>query len=211
MRRIVLSVCLVGAAGAVLWFLPLFRIVSIETRSANRDQAGESAAEFAARFWDAQLAAALPTALDAATVLAALRENAEQAREQFGRSVGLSRSYYYFVRGVGRIVSVDRTAVGVALDDDGAEADVLLLRGLVFGNAVRDATGLLNPSDYKNSQYFNDISSELNRIVEARVLPALDEQAEVGLTIRFVGCAEIGSRADGAVQLKTTPLEIQFE
>jgi predicted lipoprotein len=211
MRRIVLSVCLVGAAGAVLWFLPLFRIVSIETRSANRDQAGESAAEFAARFWDAQLAAALPTALDAATVLAALRENAEQAREQFGRSVGLSRSYYYFVRGVGRIVSVDRTAVGVALDDDGAEADVLLLRGLVFGNAVRDATGLLNPSDYKNSQYFNDISSELNRIVEARVLPALDEQAEVGLTIRFVGCAEIGSRADGAVQLKTIPLEIQFE
>lgn len=211
MRRIVLSTCLVGAAGTLLWFFPLFHVVSMEARSASREQATPSAAEFAAKFWDTALAAALPDAADAARLLAALRENPELAREQFGRSVGLSRRYYFFVRGVGRIVSIDRTTVGVVLQNDGTDADVLLVRGLVFGNAVRDATGLLNPSDYRNSQHFNDISSELNHLVEARVLPTLNERAKVGSTIHFVGCAEVERRADGPVQLKTVPLEVRFD
>jgi predicted lipoprotein len=198
------------AAGAVCWLVPPFHLISLDEASANQGPVAESAAEFVEKFWETELAAALANAADAANVLASLRDDVRRAEEQYGRSVGLSRKYYFFVRGEGRVVSVDRTAVGVALTDDGEAADVLLQRGHVFGNAVRDATGLLNPSDYTNSQQFNDVSSELNRIVEARVLPALFEQSEIGRTVRFVGCAEAETRA-GAVQLKTIPLEVEFK
>jgi predicted lipoprotein len=194
----------------LFWFFPLLHVVSLDEWSAKRGEAAESAAEFAAKFWANQLAAARPEAIDAAGLLKALRENPELASEEFGRSVGLSRKYYFFVRGAGRIVSVERSGVGIALDEDGSEADLLLVRGLVFGNAVRDAAGLLNPSDFKNSQYFNDISNELNHLVEAEVLPALD-QAEVDRAIRFVGCAEVQNRAGQPLQLKVVPIEILFD
>jgi predicted lipoprotein len=211
MRRIVLTLSLLVAAGIVGWFWPLFHVVSLEARSADRKPAQFHAAEFAAKFWDSSLAAALPGAADAAKLLAALRENPQQAREEFGLSVGLSRKYYFFVRGAGTIVAVNDKEVGVALQDDGRQADVLFVRGLVFGNAARDATGLLNPSDFPNSQHFNDISTALNRLVEARVLPALNKRAEVGRPIQFVGCAEAEIQAGGQVQLKCIPLEVRFD
>ena len=194
-----------------MWLFPLFHVVSLEARSATQAEAAFNAAEFAAKFWDTTLAAALPNAADAAKLLAALRENPEQARDEFGRSVGLSRTYYFFVRGSGTIVTVDDKLLGVSLDENGTAADVLLVRGLVFGNAVRDATGLLNPSDFRNSQHFNDVARELNRLVESRVLPALTEEAAIGRAIQFVGCAEAASRAGEPLNLTTVPIEVRFD
>lgn len=42
--------------------------------------------------------------------------------------------------------------------------------GPVFGNVLRDGTGLLDVNDFPNSQDFNALSSEINRRVEEQVL-----------------------------------------
>jgi predicted lipoprotein len=91
--------------------------------------------------------------------------------------------------------------------DGGNEAEVSIQTGLIFGDALRDGTGLLNPSDFSNSQNFNDISAALDHIAESRVIPALRKQAKVGATIFFAGCAEVDDESTDLKPLKVIPIQ----
>ena len=92
-----------------------------------------------------------------------------------------------------------------------SQPDVVLRAGLLFGNAARDATGLLDSSDFENSQQFNDISAELNRHIELHVIPILKEKAVVGRQVRFVGCAEVPDSADTVRPLTLIPLVVSID
>ena len=133
------------------------------------------------------------------------------ARKQFARSVGVSESYTYFLSGRGRVLAVNDDEISLSVTEGAARAEVILPVGLLFGNAVRDGTGLLNVNDYPNSQHFNGIAEELNRIVEARVLAGLREQAKVGKQVRFVRCAEVNDESTDLKPLRVVPIQAEVE
>lgn len=149
---------------------------------------------------------------DASTLFFAnYREDPQSAREKFGRKVGVSRAHLFVLRGSGTIMAVDKKGVVVKLEDGGGDTDVVLRTGLLFGNTVRDATGLLDASDFPNSQHFNEISTELNRLVEARVIPKLKQRAAPGRKIQFVGCAQVSDDSAGAQPLTIIPLDVKVD
>jgi predicted lipoprotein len=80
----------------------------------------------------------------------------------------------------------------------------------VFGNVVRDASGLLDPGEFSNSQHLNAISAQLNRIVEQRVIPRIKELSVVGQKIQFVGCAEAPDDGRDMPLLKVIPLDVSL-
>jgi predicted lipoprotein len=186
-------------------------VVSRESLRAEREQHVFRAADYVQDFWATKLALAFDDAADASAVLAALRTNPAEARTQYGRTAGLGRSTFYFLRGTGTVVSVDKKSIGVSLKSENDEADVVLETGLLFGNTVRDATGLVSGDDFPNSQQFNAISAELNRRIEANVLPPLRERANVGDAIVFVGCAEVTNVPRDIAPLTLVPLDVQFK
>jgi predicted lipoprotein len=208
-RRFLLAIAAVAGIGLVTWAFPLFHVVALDTMLQSREQADFDAAQFSKRFWDERLMPALPSAADARAVLPAVEGDFEAAREKYGRTVGISHSYYVFIQGTGRVVNVDSRGVGLAIRDGSAAPDVVFPLGMVFGNTVRDATGLLELDSFPNSQHFNDLSTALNRIVETRVLPGLRDQAKLGQAIRFVGCAEVVRDVQRRKPLKVLPLRVE--
>jgi predicted lipoprotein len=153
---------------------------------------------------------ALDAAHDAASVLKAIREAPLVAREKFGRKVGVSRTRLILLRGNGKVVSHDKKGIGVALDRDKTEPDIILQTGLLFGNTVRDVSGLIDASSFANSQHFNEVSTELNRIVETHVLPKLKEPfVSLNRHIEFVGCVEIQDEARVEPPLTIVPLDVR--
>jgi predicted lipoprotein len=209
-RRLVLPVAAVFGAALIAWAFPPFHVVPLDQARELRDEANFDAARFAERFWAEQLKPALPRAADAQTVLDVIDRDFPAAREKYGRTVGISNSYDIFIQGIGRVVHVDSKTVGLAVRKDSAGPDVVLPIGMVFGNTVRDATGLLNMDHFPNSQHFNDLSAALNRIVETRVLPGLRDQARVGRIVRFAGCADVGRGARQRKPLKVVPVSVEF-
>jgi predicted lipoprotein len=199
------------AVGALTWLFPLFHVVSRAALQAQQEQQDFRAADYVADFWATKLAPALAGAADAPAVLAALRDNSAKAPAQFGRTAGIGRSTYYFIRGSGKIVAVDKKQIGVSLSNATDKADLMLETGLLFGNTVRDATGLISGDDFPNSQQFNEVSTELNRRIETDVLPSLRERAKIGDLIEFVGCAEITNLPGDATPLRLVPLEVKFK
>jgi predicted lipoprotein len=209
---------------AFCWAFPLFHVVPLAPSSSDdRPPLPSSSAEqgtapvpganavsdftlLAAKIWKSDLLPAASRATELTTLLPALRASADTARTRFGKSPGVG-AYYYFVRGSGKIVGQERSSLRVVVD--GAENEIVALRvGPVFGNTVRDGTGLLDVNAFSGLQEFNALSAELNALVEKNVLPVLRENAIVGALVQFVGCAEAPeSAADvGETVLTIVPL-----
>lgn len=209
-RGAFIAVALVIFTG-ICWRFPLFHIVPLERATKERVAATFNPKEFAEKFWSDRLLKSLDKAVKAEVLLPAIRANAGQARKQFSRSVGVSESYIYFLSGKGRVLAASDDEISLAVTEGAASVEVLLQVGLLFGNAVRDGTGLLNVNDYPNSQDFNGISEALNRIIETRVLPKLRAQAKVGALISFVGCAEVNDESADLKPLKVVPISATLE
>ena len=193
------------------WFFPLFHVVTLKRATDEKAAATFNPAKFVENFWNDKLVKSLDQAVKAEVLLPAIKSDHGAARKKYARSLGLSESYTYFVSGVGRVLAVTDDEVSLAVTEGAMQPEISLQVGLIFGNAVRDGTGLLNVNDFPNSQDFNDISAELNRLVETRVLPKLREQAKVGSRIHFVGCAEVGDEATDLKPLRVVPVQAQLE
>jgi len=103
---------LMAAIGGLLWRYPLVRIRRLSDAAAV---AAFDPRAFAERFWADDLTPALATAGDAGVTLAAIRRDGAEACRSLGRSVGLSRTCLYLVRGAGTIVDVETTGCRVSL------------------------------------------------------------------------------------------------
>jgi len=187
---------LIGLAliGGLCWLCPPFRIVPLGQVQQKQLRGAFDAPAVARAFWDEKLLPATARAVPVAELLTALAQDPGRARQRFGRTLGLSSTICLFVQGSGRISAMDKESISVNLDDVPAAIGVRLSTGLLFGNTVRDATGLLDVNEFPNSQDFNAISAELNRLVETQVLPALRNHAAIAKTIRFAGCIELEER-----------------
>lgn len=209
MQRVLSIFAVLIALGGLTWAFPLFHIVPLE-QAASIKTANFNAATFAPEFWQNSLVPTFEQAHDAAKVLTAIKSNPDEARKSFGKSVGIGRVYFYFLRGEGTVVEVAKDGVAISVIGPDNEADVVLKTGLLFGNAIRDATGQIRPSDYANSQDYNAISKELNRIVQEKVQPRLKAESKAGRKIRFVACAEVRASSKQLLPLVMVPLEVSF-
>jgi predicted lipoprotein len=198
----------IAVIAGLCWLFPLFHVVPLKTAKAEMSSAAFNATQFAETFWTNQLLPSLGKAANAETVVTTIQSNPSAAKRKFSHGVGLSEGYFYFLAGEGRIVGVSDEDVSIAVTSGNTNAEVALQTGLVFGNALRDGTGLLDASAYPNSQDFNDISAALNHIVETRVLLKLREQARVGATISFAGCAEVDDESTDLKPLKAIPIQV---
>lgn len=210
MKRAVSILVGIGLLALLFWFFPAFHVVSLQQAQAEKAKGVFNAADYAAEFWRTRLPPALKQAADAQTVLDALGKDAKVAATMYGRTVGISDTAYYFMRGTGTVVSVEAKGIGVTLHGPDGKPDLLIKTGLLSGNTVRDATGLVNASEFPNSQNFNDISTELNRIVESQILPSLKTNAAPGRKLSFAVCAEISEDESGDRPLKVIPVEVEF-
>ena len=211
MKRGTSIVLTLALLAAICWLFPLFHLVPLKQEQGRQTATEFNATNFATAFWNEKLLKPLDRAADAGQVLTALSADSQKARTQFGRTLGMSSSTLFFLRGTGHVISVNKKGVALALKDGGDTGDILLPTGLLFGNAVRDGTGLLDASAFPNSQNFNDLSTELNHIVETALLPQLRELAKPGVKLSFAGCAEIAEEDADVKPLKVIPVSVKLE
>ena len=197
------------ALSVLFYFFPPFHIIPLKQATAATAAAKFDTTAFTETFWTNKLLPAIPQkAVSANKLIEAIQSNPATARTNFSINAGAGGTYYYFLSGTGHVIAVTDDEVTLTTGSS-TNADVSLQAGLIFGNALRDGTGLLNVSDYPNSQDFNAISEALNHIVETRALPALRQQAKVGATISFTGCAEIDDESTDLKPMKVIPIKTE--
>jgi predicted lipoprotein len=211
LRRLIIGATIAAGIAVLLYFVPLFHIVPLNQAGPHAANATFDPVSFVDKFWTERLIPAASKAVDAAQLVAAVQQDPEAARQAHGHSVGLGSTYCYLVSGTGRVVSLEKDSVRLSLLVGKRQVQVLLQTGNIFGNVVRDGTGLLNVNSFANSQDFNALSAEINRRIEQQVLPQLRKRAVVGVSIHFVGCTEITEEDSDLQPLRVVPLLVEVQ
>lgn len=190
-----------------LFLFPPVRIASTDSSAAEGRAAEASfdAGAFAERFWNERLIPHLNTATPVNEVLVAMAKDPAKALEQHGHKVGIGTTSYYFVRGGGEVLSVERSR---AIVDTGA-GKVAIRLGPVFGNTIRDGTGLLELGDAPGIEAFNALSAALNQKVEQSVIAPAREISQPGARITFAGCAPAPETLGDGPALEIVPLWVE--
>ena len=152
---------LVGVLAGLLYRYPLFRIVRLDearqerggTEVSSRSHLPENSGEnnFSNRSMRRPMRRTLlkPVAM----------RTPKSARERYARSLGIGSVYCYFVRGKGQVVAIDESSVAeLAGPTTRTNPMCPYSTGLIFGNAIRDGSGLIDVNQFPNSQDFNRIS-----------------------------------------------------
>jgi predicted lipoprotein len=174
---------------------------SVEFRNLKAKRAEERAdrfnpVQYARDFWDHRLDSVLDSAPRADRLIALFNGDMAAAVKK-GRTLGESRVHTYLLKGEGKIVSLNDDGLCVSVTSPEADPEILICAGsYISGNAVRDASGLIDVSTFSDTMKFNKISFEINKIVVREVIkPFLDKGPRVGMIVRFVGAAEVAEEA----------------
>jgi predicted lipoprotein len=191
------------------YFVPLFHVVSLSETQQKNSATEFDAAQYANTFWQGPLLAASQDAVDATALLQALNENTTEAAERYGHRLGLSSKSSYLVSGEGIITAIENYQIHIALAEDTAP-NIIIDTGPVFGNAIRDGSGLLNVGDFSNTQEFNAVSAAINMRVENEILPYLEANAVSGKTVWFAGGVELAQSSKAPETLTLVPIKVEF-
>ena len=156
----------------------------------------------------------LGEAMDAATLLAAIGVSPANARAAYGHH-NRSGSTYFIVKGAGRVVSVNAQSRSRLLLVDVAPYDrhpdlSIQIGPVLRGMSLRDATGAIDFSDFRNQLEYADVGIEINSRILHTVLRDLDVTALKDKLVSFTGTAQAGESSDRFIR-DLVPVRLDVE
>jgi predicted lipoprotein len=185
------AAAIVAIVVCCLW--PPFTVVSLQNAREAEAKATFNPEQFAQAIWDNEFSSLANAAPNIGIVAQVLDQNPDEAISAYGKTWGLGGSTYFTVEGEGRVTAIHKDKIDLEVEGMPPGVNVVLLTDRIFGNTVRNASGLVNPSDFPNSQDLNSVSIALNNLVMSGVLVPLRYSAKVDDLVRFLGCIEIRS------------------
>ncbi len=177
-------------------------------RAAGAAGAGKfEAGQYAQTFWTTKL---LPTAdtsaTDLATLLPLLKSDKEKAFTAYSQALGIGNIRYFLVKGEGTVATIGENDITVSLPTG---ETVHLATEYIFGNAARDASGLIKITEFETTTDLNNVSAALNDIIRKQVIPPLKAMAKPGRTLRFVGAMELNRAHTHLDALTIIPITVR--
>ena len=165
-----------------------------------------NAALYAQAFWNNKLITRLDKAVDLGQLVAMISADTAKTFETYSHALGIGNLRYFLVKGKGTIISVNEDDITVLVDS--IQSSVKIATEYIFGNAVRDATGLININEFNNTMDFNNVSAELNKIIREKVLPPFKLKAKKGNRIIFTGAVELNKEHVDLSHIEVIPVSI---
>ena len=187
---------------------------SVYFKKLDEVKAARSAKDFnadayAQTFWSNKLIPNLNKAIDLNQLTALLSNDAEKTFNTYSHALGIGNLRYFLVKGKGTITSINQDDIAVSLDS--SKQSITVATEYIFGNAVRDATGLININEFNNTMDFNNISAELNKIIREKVLPPFKQQAKKGDRIAFTGAIELNKEHLDLSNIEVMPVRVMSD
>ncbi len=177
----------------------------LEDSNQGRLSGAFDAKSYVADFWENKLPLCIDNATDISLLAEQLRSNPDAAFNSHGHSLGISSTYYFFVKGSGVIDTITSENVVIST---GSGTHARLATLYVFGNAVRDGSGMVDINGFLNMMDFNQVSVEINKRVKQEIIAKKVPQLRPGQTIRFKGAAELHRKKFNPDFIPLIPVQI---
>lgn len=176
---------------------------------ASRSSGRFDPAAYARTFWKDRLIPNLDKAVEVNKLVALLQTDKEGAFKAYSHALGIGNIRYLLVKGMGEITAVSGNQVTVLATAGSARQPVQIETEYIFGNAVRDALGLIDINEFKNTMDFNNLSAEINKKIRTEVLPPFKATARKGASVQFTGALELNKEHLNLQKLEVIPVALK--
>ena len=165
---------------------------------------------FSKKLWDEKLPAKLDSAVSLATLIETLKTNPAEAFARYSNMMGIGNYRYSMVKLTGTAAEINEDEILVQTHYGDSSINIILATEYVYGNAIRDASGLLDIKDFTNTTDLNNISEELNKTVRTYVLPVFKKQVKQGDKIELTGAVEFNKEHINFKDLELLPVRLKI-
>jgi predicted lipoprotein len=198
-------------AGFIVLAIILFNSVyfrNLEEVKTDTSSRKFNPAAYAKEFWDNELMQNLHNAVEINYLLDMLSKEKERAFDSYSNVLGIGNIRYFFVKGQGKIESVNTNDVTLLIGTDSNKNKMTIATEYIFGNAVRDASGLIDINEFSNTMDFNNISDEINKIIKEQVVPPFRTSVAEGGHVEFVGAIELNREHLNLEEIEIIPVHL---
>lgn len=200
--------------GIALVLLVLVLFNSVYFRKLNEVRAAGNtsfnADKYARNFFNKELTPYLDNAVPIDSLLVMIENNKQETFAKYSNALGIGNIRYFLIKGQGTIAAINENDMIVSIDGKNKNS-VQLETEFIFGNAIRDASGLIDINEFTNTMDFNNVSAELNEIVRSEVLPPFIKKAAMGDTISFHGAIELNQEHLNLNDIEVIPIRLNVE
>lgn len=195
--KYVLVVAVIGLVG--------YKSVYIKKLSEVKNSSGEKfdAVSFSTKLWNEKMPAKMDSAVDLAILMNAVSKDKEAAFKHYSNALGIGNYRYALIKTKANVIAVNEDEIQLQLPIADSMMNAVLATEYIYGNAIRDASALVDVKDFPISSDLNSISEEMNKIVRTNLLPSFKTKIKKGDTLAIIAAIELNK-----AHLKWTGLEL---
>ncbi|HSC55048.1 MAG TPA: DUF2291 family protein [Phnomibacter sp.] len=181
----------------------------LSTRKNNTTEAFD-VASFSRDLWRKDFPAKMDSAVDLSVLIDAMQEAKGAAFEKYTHALAIGNYRYALIKAKLRVIEVKEDEVMAGINHHDSVLIVNAATEFIYGNAIRDASGLIQVKDYPNASDLNSISEGLNKIVRTEVLPDFKKKVKAGDNLDIVAAIELNKEHLHWHGIELLPVRIQI-
>jgi predicted lipoprotein len=167
-----------------------------------------NAKAYANKYLNTMLPAISGKAIGIDKLLAGLQASPQKTFDTYSNAMDIGSTRFFWVKGKGKITNIDES--DIYLQTDSNHTIIKIAAEYVFGNAIRDASGLVHITDFTNTADLNNISAEINKIIRQQVLPPFKAKVKKGNEVEFTGAVEFNSSHLNINDAEVVPVSLKI-
>jgi len=168
------------------------------------------AVAFSKKLWEEKLPTKLGSAVELATFIKTTQSNPADAFSKYTNALGIGNYRYALIKTEGIVTNINDDDIALQTKMGDSLMTVKLATEFIYGNAIRDASGLVDVKDFPNTMDLNNISEELNKMVRKTVLPLFKAAVKKGDKVIVTGAIEIHKEHVKWSELEIIPVQLQI-
>lgn len=145
-------------------------------------------------------------AVNLEVLLNELKTDKDLAFKNYGNRLGIGSSAFFMTKIEGEVIA--KTELGLKVRTPSKQV-VEVDTKFIFGNAIRDASQLVQLTDFKTNAEFNALSEALNQIIREKEIPVQLEKINQGDHVSVTGALKLSKNQELPIQLLPVKLKRQ--
>jgi hypothetical protein len=187
---------------------------SIYFKKLDEVKAAASPQNFSAPSYAREIYSKLDPKLDSAVsmdiLISLLRTDPAMAFDRYSNALSIGNVRYFLVQGNATVKSISDDMIDVSLLDSSKRSSITIATEFIYGNAIRDASGLVKLTDFNNTDDFNNVSAEINKLIREDVIPPFRQAVKSGDTIMFRGAIEMNRAHIDIDSIEIIPIQLSI-
>lgn len=168
------------------------------------------AVAFSKKLWSETMPAKMDSAFELSALIQAVTTDNETALNKYSNALGIGNYRYALIKTQGTVAAVNEDEVLLQLPVADSLINAVLATEYIYGNAIRDASALVDVKDFPNTENLNSISEEMNKIVRTTVLPEFKKNIKKGDKVNITAAVELNKEHIKWAGLELIPVRLQI-